>query len=442
MSAGLSILKGELCGLLGGIGSGLSQAGAVRSASDRTDRYVMLVRDVLHNSSLCYIDDMLSFFDGRAYCSVSRAELLSVLSNALTECGVGATDIRRIGDMPLSVLLDKAHPLDCGHVVFSNAVYDVNDGTVTPFSMDYHTDYILPYGYDGGMSCPLWGTFLEEVLPDEGERLCLQEFFGMCFIDRSRLSLEKFAVFIGKGSNGKSVIFEVMKRVFGEDRLSYLSPEQLMDNKQVVTVRGKRLNFAADIRRSAAFDSALKALSSGQEVQGWEMYRGNVLVKCPPLAFALNEMPVFRDTTDAFFRRVLLFSFDVVIPQERQDRTLASRICATELGGIFNWVMEGRRRLIRNGGYFSESEKMESSLKELKRRVRGDNNPARTYLESIGYSTMPCYDGQMPERVSASVIYEGLDGAVSKDAITKELSSYGVRRDRGSEVRYFLYKQI
>lgn len=331
--------------------------------------------------------------------------------------------------------------MDGNKICFSNCIYDVSTGKAERFSRKHITDYRLPYPYEKESLCPRWDSFLSEVLPDECERRCLQEFFGMCYLDRSVLSVEKFAVFVGSGSNGKSVVFDVMKNVIGRDRVSYLSPDQLADGKQVVSVVGKRLNFAPDIRKGAFFDSALKALSSGQDVQGWRLYSGNVVIKCPPLAFALNEMPRFRDTTYAFFRRMLLFSFDVTIPPEKQDRSLASDIARDEMPGIFRWVMEGRRRLVENKGAFTQCDKMTANIEALTRRVRNEEAPVLEYLASIGFSVEPNFAGQPFTKLTAGSIFEGMGGSMSKDAITRELSSYGVRRDRGAEVRYFLYKK-
>lgn len=440
MSLSEEYLKAELASLLSAVSADLRRCHGIRTASDRIDSYVSVVRGVLAKSSLCYVDGGLSFFDGRCYCALSQKGMSAILSNVLFDAGVGASDIRKIGDMPMSVVYERSFVGDSNKVCFSNVVYDVEEGRTMPFSKEHITDYCLPYEFSAKARCPRWTRFLSEVMPDVDERSALQEFFGMCFLDRGRLSVEKFAVFVGGGANGKSVVFDVIKRVIGLDRVSFLSPDQLMDNRQVVSVIGKRLNFAPDIRRGASFDSALKALSSGQDVQGWQLYTGNVVVKCPPLVFALNEMPHFRDVTPAFFRRLLLFSFDVTIPPSRQNRRLAAEICSKELGGIFNWVMEGRARLVANNGEFTWCDKMEADKDGLAQRVRGEENPVISYLESIGYGIEPSYDGQVFEKIPCTRIYEGLGGSISKDNITRELNRKGVRHDRGTEVRYFLYR--
>jgi putative DNA primase/helicase len=205
------------------------------------------------------------------------------------------------------------------------------------------------------------------------------------------------------------------------------------------------LNFAPDIRKGASFDSALKALSSGQEVTGWEMYKGGKVIKCPPLVFAMNELPRFRDVTSAFFRRILLFSFDVTIPEERQDKSLAARIVKNESAGVFRWMMEGlwrmQERLREGKREFTPCEKMASNLELLKKRVRNEENPVLQYLDNAGWSVEPLWMGQEPEKVRANDLFVAMQGRVSMNAIARELTSLNVKKVRASSVTYYLYRK-
>lgn len=441
MTDSIDILKSELSELIASNHDRLDEITRSRASQQRVDDYTSLLREILVQSSLCYLNDGLHFFDGRCYVPISEKRASSMLGNLLHDNGVGASDIRRIGDMPFLVLEERRYEIDSNKVCFDNCVLDVRSGNVLSFGTDIRTDYVRPFPYHESARCPLWKRFLNEVMPDEDEQACLQEFFGMCYLDRNMLSVEKFAIFVGTGSNGKSVVFDVIKSVIGKERVSYLSPDQLMNEKQVVSVVGKRLNFAPDIRKGASFDSALKALSSGQDVAGWRLYSGTTVIKCPPLVFALNEMPRFRDVTSAFFRRVMLFSFDVTIPEDRQDRSLASRIIENESSGVFLWMMEGLWRLQERRGVFTYCEKMATNLENLKRRVRNEENPVLQYLDNAGWSVTPVWVGQEITKVSATAIFDGMNHRISKDAITRELTSLGVKRDRGTEVRYFLYRK-
>ncbi|MBR5414195.1 MAG: hypothetical protein IK114_14390 [Fibrobacter sp.] len=416
---------------------------AMKAAAERVDALTMLCRSVLRASSICYVDGALVYFDGKIHAAVRPGVVLDTLNNILMDSGTSPYDIRRMGDLHLTVLSEKSYPRS-PYLAFSNGVLNVN---TMEWSEGFNpqrivTEY-LDYAYDGYAQCPLWDKFLKEIMPDECQRLVLQEFFGMVYLDRSGFSVEKFALFVGKGANGKSVIFEVMKRVIGEANVTTLDSVQLSDEKMLPYVKGARLNFSPDMASQKDFSSALKALASGQDVTGRKIYGEAEKIKCPPLCFAMNELPRFRDVTDAFFRRILLFTFEVQIPPHRQDKRLVERICSSDRPGIMNWILDGRFRLMRNGGEFTYSEKMEKDLNILRGKVRGGGEyPVKSWLESRGLSVYPSYNGQAPVMISRQEIYDGLGGAVSTHMITRELTAFGVQPFRSKVMKYKVYEKV
>lgn len=440
-TAAFSAFSRELSGLLSPLSEDASRIRGIKGSNDRVDALTLLVRGVLSSSSLCHIDGELYVFGGRCYVPVSKQAVLGVLANVLTEAGFSPTDIRKMADMPLSVVSGRSYPRSRSLLCFTNIVVSL-DGIKPvgfPFGPQMVVTEALSYAYDPDATCPLWEAFLSEVLPDSSVRAVLQEFFGLCYLDRRRLSVEKFLLLIGSGANGKSVIFEVMKAVFGEDNVSTFDSQQLIDEKMVPYVKGRRLNFAPDMRRSSSFDSALKALSSGQDVTGRRIYGEAEKVQCPPLCFAMNEMPFFKDTTDAFFRRLIPIRFEVTIPPQRQDRSLVRRIVASDLPGIFNWAIAGRNRLLASGGEFTPCPAIDGYLRDLRRRVEEMSEPVRRYLSSKGYAVYPSYDGQPTVKVSQREIASAI-GDISPTAITREMGRYGIVPHRSREIYYRVYQ--
>lgn len=250
MVSGGGVIEGEIRGLLSGYRDDISRIVMMRVQSDRKDALCRIVRDVLSRSSLVMMGGELMCYDGRMYVGVSRASVVSAVLNVLSDdMGVGASDLCRLGDIPYTVLDRKVVDGDRGCVAFRNCLYDIDGGRCLPFSADRHVTYGFGYDYVEGCRCDRWESFLMEVLPDEGSRKALQEFFGLCFIDRDRYSIEKFALLVGSGANGKSVVCEVIKGVLGGDAfVDNLSPDQLQDAKQIVSLNGKLLNIAPDVR--------------------------------------------------------------------------------------------------------------------------------------------------------------------------------------------------
>lgn len=437
-------MASELGGLMSSRGEGVSSACGIKGLVDRVNALVMVFRDVLRESSVCYVDGVLSFYDGRSYVGVGEDEVMRCLRNLAVGMGVSPTDLRQVGRMPLDVLGEDGKHLSGNprYVSFLNCVLDLRERRPLPFSRDLVVSASLPYAYDRGATCGLFLSFLEEVLPDEGKRMALQEFFGLCLADRGAISVEKFALFIGEGANGKSVVCNVMMRVFGLSHVAFLDPSQLTDSKMLPDLNGKWLNISNDTRQDAAFDSALKALSSGQIVMARRNYHEPEQVVAPPLVFAMNALPRFADKSRGFKRRVLPIVFDVTIPEARQDRTLAQRICETDLCGIFLWCLDGRDRLLGNGGSFTASKTMEDDLADIMRVAKvASSHPVMDWLDCQGYATEPQYHGQEPERVSAKAIFMGLRGAVTYHAISSELRACGIEGRRSNTTYYMLYQK-
>lgn len=434
-------LREELCGLLGASREEFVAATRVRGAQERVDGLTRFCRSLLRGSTLCMVDGSVRYFDGMIYAPAPMDEARAVLSNLLIDEGASPTDVRKMGDMPLSVIYEKKRTASDA-LAFTNCIYDLRAGKRCPFGPEWVVTSQLSYAFNERARCRKFVKFLGEVLPDGKEQAAMMEFFSLAFVDRREVSVEKMALFIGSGANGKSVVFEVIKATLGEDAVSVLDPQQLADEKMVPYLKGKRLNFSPDVRKGAAFESALKALASGQKVTGRRIFCDAEQISAPPLAFALNEMPPMRDTTDGFFRRLIVFPFDETIPEERQNKHLASDIIRDELPGVFNILMASRAALRERGYEFDLSAKMRSRLSALRIEARADKSPVCTFLAGRGLSPTPAYPGQLPVSITQGEIILGLRGAVSASSVTKELARYGVEVRRGHEVRTYLVYPI
>lgn len=406
--------------------------------NDRIDALTALVGGVYRDSHIGYVDGELSWYDGSCWVSVSDRELMSVTRSVLSGMGVSPTDLRTMGAMALDWVCGCRMVSDRSLVGFSNGVLDLRTGALEGFSPERVVTSLLPWAYDASARCPGWDAFVEWAVPEEGERMALQEFVGLAYVDRRVLAVEKFAVLIGSGANGKSVFTRVVSAALGEGNVSTLDPQQLTSEKMVPYLKGKRLNCSPDVRASSAFDSALKALSSGQSVTGRRIYGDAEEVECPPIIFALNEMPFFRDQSPGFFRRLMVFRFVNTCAPGDQDRTLASRLIATEMPGIVNWILRGMRRLVAHGGEFTPSESMESALAEV-RSGGAVRSPLLDWLEDNGLSVYP---SENSVRVSANRVFDEMHGLMSKNAVTREMSRLGVEcRRSGDGMHYNLFEK-
>lgn len=272
-------------------------------------------------------------------------------------------------------------------VVMSNGVYDTRNFTFCGFSHDIVAISRVDYPYDGSALCVKWKNFLNEVLPSAPMQRLLQEFVAACYVDRRKVKMEKMMFLKGSGSNGKSVVFEVILSLLGEDNVSTFAVSELtgsLKERNLAACNGKRLNYCSELRTSelgASNSDAFKSLVSGEPMMARALYRDPFKATCIPLLMAnCNQMPVMRDPSLSLSRRILIMPFDQTIEESRQDKTLADAL-KDELPGIFNWAMEGLVSLMASSYDFD----IPRQVQELVDRYISDSTPVLRWLEERRY---------------------------------------------------------
>ena len=179
------------------------------------------------------------------------------------------------------------------------------------FTARHFSTVQLGFRYDPDAKCPLWEKTLGEILPATGpgdRRIAvLQEFAGWCLAENG-LRLEKFAILVGKGANGKSTVLDTITAVLGSDNVSHLPIEQLGHNFRVGQIKGKLANIVNDLHRVDGFhEGVLKQLVSGDPIQTDRKYKDAETIRPrAKLIFGANSLPGVADRSDGIFRRLLL----------------------------------------------------------------------------------------------------------------------------------------
>lgn len=193
--------------------------------------------------------------------------------------------------------------------------------------------------------------------------MIVAEFLGSAF--DKQLMHEKVLINYGTGANGKSVLFEIVRNLFGGENISSVSLSNLLENKGYYRsdIANTLLNFGSELS-SKKFDSEIfKQLCSGEPVYARAPYQTPVeMNNYARLSFNCNELPYPSERTQGYFRTFLIVPFSVSIPKEKQDLFLSKRISESELPGILNWVLEGLVRLRQSGGKFADSISSQSML--------------------------------------------------------------------------------
>lgn len=251
-----------------------------------------------------------------------------------------------------------------------------------PFDSKDFFLYKLSFPYDPKASAPIFQKFLDRVLPSNGKQMVLAESIGYAFIKNKVLKLEKSALLLGTGANGKSVVFDVINGMLGSENVSNIPLQNLTDPKNYsrTQLAGKILNYASEISTKIN-PVEFKTLVSGEPITVRMIYeRPFTLTNYARLMFNTNELPENIEKNHAFIRRLNIIEFKETIPQNERDSELANKIISSELSGVFNWVLEGMDRLLKNKA-FTKCDEVDKAIE----RYRLESNPAHMFLEENGY---------------------------------------------------------
>lgn len=248
------------------------------------------------------------------------------------------------------------------------------------FRADDFLTYQIGFKYDPEAKAPLFTKYLNEVLPDRDSQRVLAEFMGYIFT--RNLKLEKVLFLYGSGRNGKSVMFDIMKAMIGESNISYYGLSSLTDDNGYHRAKlvNKLVNWASDVGENLQ-SNTFKQLASGEPIEARLPYKDPFHLKnvCK-FAFNTNTLPTDVEHTDAFFERFLIIPFDKYIPKEKRDPQLANKIIKRELPGVFNWVLDGLDRLLKQSS-FSDCPASQEVLKEF----RKESDSVAMFTEEMGY---------------------------------------------------------
>lgn len=382
----------------------------LRDEKDRLQRrhyHVIVIEQVLEAArrnrwSLCRLHDFIYLYNGAFWKALSEATLTTFLGKAAEKMGADYFDANhhKFRDELLKQFLAVAHlpkpvpPKDTVLVNLQNGTFEISPARQflrTPHPKDFLT-YQLPFAYAPDAPAPMFRAFLNRVLPDPDCQKILAEYLAYIFIKTSVLKLEKVLLLYGTGANGKSVFFEITKALFGRENVSSYSLQSLTDpngyfRAQLANVL---VNYASEINGKLE-TQYFKALASGEDLEARLPYgQPFTLEDYAKLIFNCNELPHEVEHTPAYFRRFLIIPFEVTIPEDEQDKELSRKIIDSELSGVFNWVLEGLRRLLSQKR-FTESTKVVEQLEQFKRQ--SDN--VRMFVEDESWKPSIVHTAQL-----------------------------------------------
>lgn len=431
---------------------------------EKVSKYSRALREVAKNSGIMSYQSKLYVFNGKIYEKVEEHNIKFVYNMFIDWLDIPA------------MILDNKYYQSCfiqiihvfnrlqprfDVVAFKNGVLDLNEFKFNKFNPKYHCTYMHPYMYDPNAKCPMWKAFLHEVLPDKASRAILQMFLSLGLTERATVMSESESenpnhvelclLLVGAGSNGKSVIYNTARGLFGQQRISgadYNELTSLGDEGMRARrlLRGCLFNWSSDsdVRHFGKRTGVFKKIVSGEPITD-RAIGGDVEqnFNAPYLIFNLNDLPASNDASLGFVRRLQYISFENIIPKEKQNKHL-SKDLEKEYSGIFNWLVRGARELRRRRYVFPDSEGSYRML--LKTMIK--SNPVHAWVSA--YKVRPCAqaNNEISVFIHASVLMESVNSfselnggeVVSQQLFGATMGSHGfMKKRRGDGVYYEVF---
>lgn len=357
-------------------GEKLDEALKGKRPADRIGMFQDLLIEAIKKSTLCCFNGEPYYYGGQIYEPLGKDGwdvFSSIIKRVADRCGMQPGDKLRLEsvakvckrEVKMNVL-----EIDSSIIVFNNGVVDVEHAnSFYRFNKKYKQVTKMNFDYIPAEVPNIWLDFLDDVLQDKGMQNVLQEFMGAIFLDRRKVKIEKMLILKGPGGNGKSVVYETIKGLLGEENIKTIPISGLLGGSDlkynIASINGKRLNYCTEISTKEFSDTnKLKAIISGEAMEARTLFNNNFTARNIPLLMAnANRMPYIKDWSRGWSRKIIILPFDKTIPEDRQDRTLSIKM-REAYPGIINWILDGRARLVANNYQFSVSQELQDAVDE------------------------------------------------------------------------------
>jgi len=271
-----------------------------------------------------------------------------------------------------------AHAKDlCDFIVVNNGMVDWRNKLLVDWDPALKTTLAFNIDFDPGAECPRFEKYLTDWLPDEKVRMVMQEYLGYCLIPNT--NFRKALFLYGKGKNGKSMLIEFLQDFFG-DYGANLSYEGLFARFGPATLKDKLVNIFDDTTVAFTKETSIaKNLIAGgsisAEFKGRDLFTFQNVAR---LIFSSQETPRTSDNSLAWYDRWFFIKFPNSFRSSNKAKYEIQVALKEERAGIFNWMIDGLIRLIKNDDFTSSD-----TLDVYNNAYRDQNDNVTQFIHSI-----------------------------------------------------------
>ncbi|CCI60785.1 putative phage primase [Staphylococcus equorum subsp. equorum Mu2] len=386
---------------------------------------------LFNRHSGCLLDGIPHVFTGKKYEPVDKYTIRSLTMNyipTLTE------NQNKEVYFKLDALCrdNECEQADARYIGVKNGVYDVVDKKLHNFSPDFRITNVINAQYVPNATSDEVDNFIKDLSNDDQEVYQLIiEMIGYGLFRDNFLQVAFF--FYSPGSNGKSSLFKLLHRFYGQYNTTALTLEDLNSRFKPSSLKGSLVNIADDINANFLKDTGnYKTIVTGDtlnvERKGQDDFSFTPYVK---LMFAGNELPHTSDKSDGFYRRM------VIIPMFRKfgtnghkkDPRIISKLTTDyNLSALLNLAINGLENLLDKGEII-----IPQVAKETKEQYEYENDPVLQFIHEADndlYRQLPVIEGR-PTTTTYTIYqewcYKNGYKPYSKAKLTRDLTRLGYK---------------
>lgn len=245
------------------------------------------------------------------------------------------------------------------YIGLKDFVLDIETMEEIEYSPNIIINNKIPFNYDKDAYCEVADkTFNKVCCGDPQIRSLLEEMIGYSLYRAN--TMQTCFILTGEGSNGKSTILNVIKKLLGKDNYTSLDLRELEETFKPAELYNKLANLGDDISAKYLENSSMfKKIVTGNAVMVQRKYMQPFeLESYATQIFCANEMPVVSDKTDGFTRRLTLLPFKARFTKNDKDYDpfIEDKLLSNEsIEYVLKLAVEGLKRVLINN-HFTKSD--------------------------------------------------------------------------------------
>lgn len=256
---------------------------------------------------------------------------------------------------------------DAKYVGMKDSILDIETMETFPYSPKWIINNKIDYNYNPSAYHEVMDKTLDKVAcGDKQIRLLLEEMIGYTLYRAN--TMQKCFILTGEGSNGKSTILNIIKKLLGKRNYTSLDLRELEETFKPAELHYKLANIGDDISSKYLDSSSVfKKVVTGESFMVQKKYAQPFeLESYATQIFCANELPQVSDKSDGFSRRIIIVPFNASFKKSDPDYDpfIESKLLSDEaLEYLLKISIDGLRRVIVNKE-FTKSDASEAEQKE------------------------------------------------------------------------------